>query len=533
MAIVTPADRPKSVRNRCVIEVFGGVLYVVTLLFGFSVGVRASVIGLSQISSFSLSMSIEKPFSIAGADESSLRCYVSGDDHIGYSYDCSRIGFTSVPTDFNANTKSIDLSSNRISNIPENAFRNYSRLNTLTISRNPLTLDSEDLHGMFTSLVSIQSLSIDNILKTKDFTKLTSVLCKNLQHLTFLSIDVVDHFNFSEHCQDMKNLKTLILHPVEPIKLHNNSLDVLEGLHIEEFQLSGGTVYKPLEIDFLQPLSHLNILHVEGTESITISYLLETILYPLRNRVDPIDLFFRGLEGFDEIQKLTAKQLRYIKNLCVKRLILRDTYIQSIDYITLSQSRLWYCLEELDLSYNYNLRFVDIMVFSLSAPNIHVVNMCCQLSRQGTVPNTFNPRHSYNEIHNENSNFTELEIYLPDHLTSFSVSDNDLQALVYHINLVVHANGITELFLRDLFIQDCLGTFKGFQNLEILQITKWNCGRINPNFIANITSVRELTFSSVNIGENAKTMTFFTRWVHLEFLDISQNFITDLHPDFF
>ena len=54
MAVVTPADRPKSVRNRCVIEVFGGVLYVVTLLFGFSVGVRASVIGLSQISSFSL-----------------------------------------------------------------------------------------------------------------------------------------------------------------------------------------------------------------------------------------------------------------------------------------------------------------------------------------------------------------------------------------------------------------------------------------------------------------------------------------------
>ena len=33
-AIVTPADRPKSVRNRCVIEVFGGVLCVVTLLFG-------------------------------------------------------------------------------------------------------------------------------------------------------------------------------------------------------------------------------------------------------------------------------------------------------------------------------------------------------------------------------------------------------------------------------------------------------------------------------------------------------------------
>ena len=33
---VTPTDRPKSVRNRCVIEVFGGVFYVFMLLFGFS-----------------------------------------------------------------------------------------------------------------------------------------------------------------------------------------------------------------------------------------------------------------------------------------------------------------------------------------------------------------------------------------------------------------------------------------------------------------------------------------------------------------
>ena len=55
MAIVTPADRPKSVRNRCVIEVFGGVLFVLSRCFlDFSVGVSASVIGLSQISSFSL-----------------------------------------------------------------------------------------------------------------------------------------------------------------------------------------------------------------------------------------------------------------------------------------------------------------------------------------------------------------------------------------------------------------------------------------------------------------------------------------------
>ena len=47
VAIVTPTDRPQSVRNRRVIELFCGV--------DISIGVLAFVIGLSQISSFSLS----------------------------------------------------------------------------------------------------------------------------------------------------------------------------------------------------------------------------------------------------------------------------------------------------------------------------------------------------------------------------------------------------------------------------------------------------------------------------------------------
>ena len=47
MAIVTSTDRPKSVRNRCVIEVFGGVFVLSRCFLDFSVGVGAFVIGLS------------------------------------------------------------------------------------------------------------------------------------------------------------------------------------------------------------------------------------------------------------------------------------------------------------------------------------------------------------------------------------------------------------------------------------------------------------------------------------------------------
>ena len=50
--LVTPTDRPRSVRNRCVIEVFGGVCVCCPLVFEFSVGVGGFVIGLGQISFF-------------------------------------------------------------------------------------------------------------------------------------------------------------------------------------------------------------------------------------------------------------------------------------------------------------------------------------------------------------------------------------------------------------------------------------------------------------------------------------------------
>ena len=56
MAVVTPNDRPKSVRNRSLIEVFVAVLSRHVAFRIFSVSVGAFCIGLSQISSFSLKL---------------------------------------------------------------------------------------------------------------------------------------------------------------------------------------------------------------------------------------------------------------------------------------------------------------------------------------------------------------------------------------------------------------------------------------------------------------------------------------------
>ena len=52
MTAVTPTDRPKSVRNSCVIKVFGGVFTLSRCILDCSVGGGVFVTGLSQISSF-------------------------------------------------------------------------------------------------------------------------------------------------------------------------------------------------------------------------------------------------------------------------------------------------------------------------------------------------------------------------------------------------------------------------------------------------------------------------------------------------
>ena len=52
VVVVNPNDRPKSVRNRCVIELFVALFVLSLCPFDISVGVGAFVIGLSQISYF-------------------------------------------------------------------------------------------------------------------------------------------------------------------------------------------------------------------------------------------------------------------------------------------------------------------------------------------------------------------------------------------------------------------------------------------------------------------------------------------------
>ena len=386
--------------------------------------------------------------------------------------------------------------------------------------------------GSFSPLVSLRNLHLCGM-KLRDVRYTTTEICRNLHSLVKLGIDIWDGFQLSEHCSQLQNLKLLTLNVRQRIKFLNQSFEVLDRLPIEALRLQGtlkdGLYSKPIEVDVLRPLHKLKTLEIDSFSVCYISYLLQTIIYPFRNKT--MDLIFKNFIE-TPFQSVSSSDLKYIKDICVRKLIMTTVSIQSFDAGELLNSRLWHCLEEFDISRNSlrtTLHFT-LYTFGYSLPRLRIFNYCCQFIRQA-YPNV---NRSRRPIMSKYVTKVSFEYYLNYQLKVLSSDNNDLHLQKYNIDLTVHTNGVEMLSLRDFNFQNCMGTLKGFKNLKVLIMEEWNCGIINPKFIANFTSVRELTFSSMQLGYNAKTMvSLLANWTHLSYVDLSKNLIDDIHPDFF
>ena len=405
-------------------------------------------------------------------------------------------------------------------------------MRNLSLQNNALYPNDESVPvGSFIPLVNLTSLYLYGM--NLDVKYATDEICKYLHSLEELKIDIWDRFQISQSCTNLRNLKRLTLNVRQRIRFTNSSLEVLEGLPIEALHLQGtGTAgyYKPLESDFLRPLSSLKILQIDSFSVCYISYLLRTIIYPLQNKT--MDLTFNDFR-FTPIQTLSSVDLQYLKNICVRKLVLTKVNMDTFHFWTLMQSRLWHCLEEFDASENYIVDNIPIF-FGLSLPRIEKLNLCCQLTRQVNA----NEESVGNEIQISNESkyviAAGLEFYVSDTLKMLSFEKIDLRDQPFDYELIVHANGIEKISIRNFNFRNCIGALKGFKNLKVLTMEGWNCAIINPDFISNFTSVRELTFSSMHFGHNAKTMvSLLANWAHLTYIDLSNNFIEDIHHLFF
>ena len=387
--------------------------------------------------------------------------------------------------------------------------------------------------GSFSSLVNLRFLHLFGM-NLRDVKYTTTEICRNLHCLVMLEIDIWDGFQLSQHCSQLHNLKLLTLNVRQRIKFSNQSFEILNGLPLEALRLQGtlndGMYSKPIEAGVLMPLHNLNILEIDSFSECHISYLLRTIIYPFRNKT--MDLIFNNFFN-SPLHSIIYGDLKYIKDVCVRKLIMTTVSLQSFDAGELFNSRLWHCLEEFDLSGNF-LRSPDVYNFGLSLPRIRILNICCQLTREGFAQEEADDNVNRRPIMSKFVVKAVIEYYLTDELKVLSFDNTDLQAQKYDLDLTVHANGVEVLSLRNFNFRNCIGILKGFKNLKRLVMVGWNCTTINPNFIANFTSVRELTYSSMQLGYNAKTMvSLLANWTHLSSVDLSKNLIDDIHPDFF
>ena len=497
-----------------------------------------------------------------------------------------------MPKDLDKNTISINLYNNRLQNIPGFICHRYPKLQALSVDSNAiasihasaflncsrlsnLSLDNNKLTDFpakaFAPLSGLKSLHLVNN-KITHFHSMLENICSNLNNLVLLHVDVFHDFVFPKNCANLKNLTSVRLLVHSYIHFQNSSFFHLNGLSITQLYLISPSysshVYKPLDKNFLSPLSKLKILQLLYFK-VLVSDIMRTILQPLENStVDEINM--NGLFVRDTVT-LRSNDLLYLQNICVKRLLLSWMRIEFIDFPSLQNSQLFDCLEELDLSANFLTNFfIEAYVFVASLPRIQKVDFCCQLLRAGVSPEvcTASSQHSTIEgvVSSEQDRNTPLtnslktkyvnheyhalygdifdvilngdrkiyiDYYLPDSATYYTISKNDCQDIAFNFHLTIHADGINDAKLRDMNFKQCNGSLRGMQNLKQLEITNWNCVVLNLKFLSNLRSLENLTFSSVKLGENAERMEIFSNLTRLRSVDISCNSIADLHADFF
>ncbi|KAK3098666.1 hypothetical protein FSP39_021766 [Pinctada imbricata] len=325
-------------------------------------------------------------------------------------------------------------------------------------------------------------------------------------------------------------IKTLIFDTRKKTRFRNDSLSCFEKTDIRELKIYGADgAFRPLEADFIRPLHSLESIVVDSFKMLT-SYVFSRLLYPLQNR--SLDKFYITHTYFDRIERLSGEALEYLPTICIKHLNIHNCQIQDIDFNRLRDSKLWSCLETFKVQENYFSMLGYFFIFTLGLPKISHIDACCQLVRQGTSDDSFDPLlRSSSEVKTQ-KRLGMLEIFLPNNTKYVSFSDNDLSSNDLGADIFIHGN-LEIIQLKNLRLGTCEGRIKGLQKLKVLEIRQWNCQTMNPEFITHLTSITNLSITKSNIGHNAKTFQLIFNLTYLTYLDFSENSFDELHPYFF
>ncbi|XP_063436247.1 toll-like receptor 3 [Mytilus trossulus] len=265
--------------------------------------------------------------------------------------DCSSRGLITVPMDLPDDIVKIDLRRNSIVNIPAKAFMRYrslrvlildenkisylkentfaglAKLNQLSMLDNNLDLNASYHFNIFSPLVSLKILNIERNMNKKNGGKVFYPFFGELCNLSVLALDLSMNPVFTmSGLKTLANLNTLVFDFCYLDKMTNKTFVDMPAT-INNITFTGCRILAVAEANFLRPFHSLQRLLLERV-CIEFESALN-ILYPFKNKTMEEINFKEVNPGFcdGEVRSpnaviITANMMRYLQNICVRKLLM-------------------------------------------------------------------------------------------------------------------------------------------------------------------------------------------------------------------
>ncbi|CAG2199056.1 GPR48 [Mytilus edulis] len=291
--------------------------------------------------------------------------------------DCTNRGLTSVPNDLPRYIISLDLNHNEIETLPNNTFKRYSMLLTIILDNNRLSVIET---GAFSGIKRLLNLSIEN--NTVNFTEFNT-------NETFRSLKSLELFNIRQNLKTMEaswtypylgHLINLIylyidltvnpnftlvgvnkLTKLKIIRFEHCYLAEFKNTTFQDFPESVEEIYfgninflLPLisivESDFLKPFPNLQVFSL-CKMICSLSDALK-IVYPFQHKsMQAVVLKQIGIPPGNSVV-LTETMVAYLKNVCIKTLVLAENDIVGLAPNMLAAFHNAHCFNTIVLSGN-------------------------------------------------------------------------------------------------------------------------------------------------------------------------------------
>ncbi|XP_064598422.1 toll-like receptor 4 [Liolophura sinensis] len=483
--------------------------------------------------------------------------------------DCSFLGLKSVPTadvhftgaegldlkgnlietiksdifSTNLELNYLDLSKNQIAKLEPKAFHGLSKLAVLNLSGNNIELSSDVITAkLFEPLVSLQEIRLQNIVPMKSSQKWRGVDAAfgKLGNLTRLYIDFPRDFVFENGFSALTKLTTISTSGRERSvenctlgSLRNSTFSALRNLHIKELQLMHCSLVT-IESGTFEPLTSLYSLELVNNLNLGLNEAVNS-LHCFRNRRMKKIRLTRLNNGTCEAGRhfvLTSKSMFILLNLCVELLDLSENYIS---YMQLSGGvRLFNCLEYFNMSY-HSLRcippFILHMSFTSKVLKSFDVSYGFGISKAGGgfVDSSLLRRSK------EGVRYDPGILYVPKSLERL-----DMNAIVYWMFLDTpitfrRADNLRYFGFAYNNLDNCEECMvRGADNLTEMDLSGIRCEKINSEYFLHLRKLKTLSLSnSLRLDLSSSSMTSFDLLNDLEYIDLSGNKISQLHPGLF